>query len=250
MTATGHPNARAERARRRSADASGIARQHRDEPRRHVRRVDAGVRADEPVVRFGDQDAAIHPDDPARLAEDHLDDPGVLAVRARPLRSPAATATTSSSRTMAPSAFDTIFCATTKTSPASTRRPSRARPRRRSAPPRSAPRVDLGNAANGEDVEYRHGCRTTNPFVWTLSGAIFTIDAHFARLAERVAVLARGISSPSCRCARRRPSRSSRRRAPGCRDSDTGSRDRRSTRRRAVRARGSSFSRALLPYSR
>ena len=47
---------------------------------RDVREVDARVGADEPMVRLGDDDAALHADDAAALLENELNQPRVTAV--------------------------------------------------------------------------------------------------------------------------------------------------------------------------
>jgi len=62
----------------------GLPRQNGDPSQGDIRRVHTRVCADESVVRLGDQHAAIHPDDPARLPEDDLDDSWIPAVRGRP----------------------------------------------------------------------------------------------------------------------------------------------------------------------
>src|ERR671916_387641 len=48
-------------------------------PAARVRAVDAGVGADEAVVRLGDQHAPVHAHDAPRLVQHHLDVAGVLA---------------------------------------------------------------------------------------------------------------------------------------------------------------------------
>jgi hypothetical protein len=52
-----------------------------------VRRVHAGVRAHETVMRFGNQDAAIHANDSLRLGQHDLDDPRSLPPSPPPIRS-------------------------------------------------------------------------------------------------------------------------------------------------------------------
>src|SRR2546422_10442505 len=53
--------------------------QERDALDVHVGLVDAGVRADPAVMRFGDEDALIHAHDSARLAENNLHEARVSA---------------------------------------------------------------------------------------------------------------------------------------------------------------------------
>ena len=79
-----------------------------------VRGIDAGRRADEAVPGLGDHERRTRADDPRGLAE--------ITSSLRGSWSPAsstacADASTSPSRTTRPSAFETAFCATTRTSP-------------------------------------------------------------------------------------------------------------------------------------
>ena len=70
-----------------------------------------------PCARLGDQHAALHAHDPARLAQDDLDLAGVAVPGRRPSRSPAGDGSTVRRSTTAPSALDTTFWVTTRTSP-------------------------------------------------------------------------------------------------------------------------------------
>ena len=63
----------------------GIAGEEADGFGRDVGGVDSGVGADEAVVCLSDQDAAFHPHDPDRFAQDDLDLASVLLVAAGPL---------------------------------------------------------------------------------------------------------------------------------------------------------------------
>src|SRR6266850_2356053 len=65
--------ARAHGVAKRARRAVGVHRQQRHHVGVHVRLIDAGVGAYPAVVRLGHQHAAVHADDAARLAQDHLD---------------------------------------------------------------------------------------------------------------------------------------------------------------------------------
>ena len=93
MTGRSAPNRVAERRPDPRGRRVGVDGEQRDDVagvRPHVRGVDAAVRAHEPVVRLGDQHAALHADDPAGLLEDDLDLAGVAAPLVGPLHGPGA----------------------------------------------------------------------------------------------------------------------------------------------------------------
>ena len=107
----------------RRADAVGrgvrVARQQRDHVARarpDVGRVDAAVRAHEPVVGLGDDEAVLHPHDPLRLAQDQLDLAWIAVVALSRTRPTSGRGSMVVRSTIAPSAFETTFWVTTRTS--------------------------------------------------------------------------------------------------------------------------------------
>ena len=119
MTGTSTPNRSRIAGPDRLRGRVGVARQQRHQRTRagpHVRRVDAAVGADEPMRRFGDQDAVGHAHDATRLAQDDLDLARIAVPASRRSRSPRAAARRSSGRRRRPRPW---------------RRPSGSRPARR-----------------------------------------------------------------------------------------------------------------------
>ena len=120
-----------------------VDRQQRDRAQLlDVRGVDAGVRADEAVLRLADHHAVVHAHDARALAQHDLDDARVLLPLLGDLLRERARLDASSRSTMRPSAFETTFCVTTRTSPS-----SNARPWRCAAPRMSAARSSPGRTS-------------------------------------------------------------------------------------------------------
>ena len=120
-----------------------------------VRGVDAGVGADEAVAGAADQHAGPDAHELGGLVEHDLDGARVLAVLARAMKRARAVGVTSARSTIAPSAFETTLCATTRTSPGSmppARRPRRRRAARRGRRPGGSP----GSRGAGAAAQLRH----------------------------------------------------------------------------------------------
>ena len=100
------------------AEPSGSSGQQADDVvARHVRLVDARVRAHEPVARARDQHAALGAQHLGALVEHHLHHARVLVERVRQLAARAPTAARRPAATSRPSAFETTFWLRTTTSP-------------------------------------------------------------------------------------------------------------------------------------
>ena len=191
------------------------------------RLVDAGVGAHEAVPGLGDQHRPDLAHDPRRLAQHDLDQPRVLVPRQCPNRAANSTASTSSSSTDRPSAFDTIFDVTTTMSPSASsswlgdqrrrgRHPvrSRAAPRRR----RSSGRATRRHRSMGV-MTSTPSRRSSIPSAWTdVPGFEFT-DITYHRAIDR-APCASPSTGPRCATpSARTPSTSSTPRSttPACR---------------------------------
>ena len=158
MTGTSTPKAARTADRMRSADASGSTGSSvtiAAALRAHVRGVDAAVGADETVRRLRDQDAVLPADDPASLAQHDLELARVAVPACREFDRLRAAARSVVRSTIAPSALETIFWVTTRTSSSRERQRlgGAADERATSRAGRSSPGPNLRDAVQGEDLD-------------------------------------------------------------------------------------------------